>query len=222
MLVTGVPKIDPVIRLKKEGISLPSGWEKIRGKKVVLWNSWFDIAVSSFRFFKEIFSWFEIHEDCALIWRPHPMTETVVKLYFPEQYSYWENCIKKVQNMANAVLDTESSYLPAFACSDAQISDHSSLMQQYLLMDKPLLWINTLATDLTGEEFVSTKWMERADNAEEVICFLDQIRFGKDATAEVRKSIIQKDIPFADGRCGERVCRILWEKMLIEDALKYE
>ena len=138
MLVTGVPKIDPVIRLKKEGISLPSGWEKIRGKKVVLWNSWFDIAVSSFRFFKEIFSWFEIHEDCALIWRPHPMTETVVKLYFPEQYSYWENCIKKVQNMANAVLDTESSYLPAFACSDAQISDHSSLMQQYLLMDKPL------------------------------------------------------------------------------------
>ena len=95
-------------------------------------------------------------------------------------------------------------------------------MQQYLLMDKPLLWINTLATDLTGEEFVSTKWMERADNAEEVICFLDQIRFGKDATAEVRKSIIQKDIPFADGRCGERVCRILWEKMLIEDALKYE
>lgn len=30
MLVTGVPKIDPVIRLKKEGISLPSGWEKIR------------------------------------------------------------------------------------------------------------------------------------------------------------------------------------------------
>ena len=221
MLVTGVPKMDPVIRLKKEGISLPSGWEKIRGKKVVLWNSWFDIAVSSFRFFKEIFSWFEIHEDCALIWRPHPMTETVVKLYFPEQYSYWENCIKKVQNMANAVLDTESSYLPAFACSDAQISDHSSLMQQYLLMDKPLLWINTLATDLTGEEFVSTKWMERADNAEEVICFLDQIRFGKDATAEVRKSIIQKDIPFADGRCGERVCRILWEKMLIEDALKY-
>jgi ABC-type sugar transport system permease subunit len=48
---------------------------------VAHWNSWFDIGASSFRFFKEIFSWFEIHEDCALIWRPHPMTEVLCRAH---------------------------------------------------------------------------------------------------------------------------------------------
>lgn len=219
MLVTGMPKLDPIIKAQSQGVPLPSGWEKLSKKKVFLWNSWFDISVSSVRFFEQIFSWFRAHTDCALIWRPHPMTEAVTKVYCPEQYGYLEQCMERVENAPNAVLDRESSYMPSFICSDAQISDHSSLMQQYLPMDKPLLWIGNPALSTTGKEFISTKWMERTDTAEGICRFLDRIHRGEDPNSELRRSIRQRDLPLADGRCGERVCLALWDALHTEDGL---
>jgi len=219
MIVTGMPKLDPIIKMRDQGLPLPAGWEKLRKKKAFLWNSWFDINVSSMRFFDEIFSWFQEHEDCALIWRPHPMTETVTKVYYPERYEYLTRCAERVRSAANMVLDKGSSYMPAFIYSDAQISDHSSLMQQYLPMDKPLLWISVPILDVTGKEFISTKWMELANNEEEILRFLDHIHAGDDPNAELRKSIYQRDLSLADGHCGERVCQALWRELHAEDGL---
>lgn len=219
MLVTGVPKMDPVIRLKKEGVSLPSGWEKIRGKKVFLWNSWFDIGASSFRFFKEIFSWFEIHEDCALIWRPHPMTEVVTKLNYPERYTELQDYKKRIYLAANMIEDKEPSFRAAFIFSDAQFSDHSTMMQQYLPMDKPLLWMNNLSSALTGEEFISTKWMERGNTCADILSFLERIREGTDLNHMLRKEILKHDLPLTDGSCGERVSKALWEALHKEDSI---
>lgn len=219
MLVTGVPKIDPIIQAKNNGRPLPQGWEAVIGKKVFLWNSWFDMESSSLRFFEEIFAWFQDHKDCALIWRPHPMTETVIKVYSPEKTAYFHQCKERVRSASNMVLDEETSYLAAFVYSHAQISDHSSMMQQYLPMDKPLLWIGNPSLGATGEEFISTEWMERADSKEGITHFLEQVLLGRDKSADLRTAIIQRDIPFADGRCGERVCHVLLEHMLIEDKL---
>lgn len=39
MLVTGIPKIDPIIKAAKNGVALPDRWEKIKGKRVFLWNT---------------------------------------------------------------------------------------------------------------------------------------------------------------------------------------
>lgn len=219
MLVTGVPKIDPIIKAKEQGVPIPSGWGKILGKTVFLWNSWFDSNVSSLRFFNDIFGWFAAHPDCTLIWRPHPMTETVIKLYNPEHYSDLQQYFLRAENASNVILDRETSYLPAFSYSNAQISDHSSLMQQYLLMDKPLLWVNTLSASITQEEFISTKWMERASTAADILGFLGRVVQGKDSNAELRKQIIRRELPMADGRCGERTCGQLWNALHKEDGV---
>lgn len=219
MLVTGVPKMDPVIKAKESGVPLPSGWECIRGKKVFLWNSWFDVNISSLRFFEEIFDWFQQHPDCALIWRPHPMTEAVTKVYFPERTEYLLQCKERIKSAQNTVLDEETSFLAAFVYSDAQISDHSSMMQQYLPMDKPLLWVGIPAFGATGEEFISTRWMERADSAPEILHFLERIYQGTDPNKRLRKEIFLHDMPLIDGRCGERVCETLWEALHSEDGL---
>ena len=219
MLVTGVPKIDPVIKAKEQGLPMPAGWKKLSGKTVFLWNSWFDINVSSLRFWKDIFTWFECHKDAALIWRPHPMTDTVVKLYSPERYSELTQYLAKIKDTSNIILDEETSYLPAFIYSDAQISDHSSLMQQYFPMDKPLLWVNTLSDLVTEEEFISTKWMERASDAKGILLFLERVSRGEDTYAELRKQIYRKEFPMADGQCGKRVCEQLWEALHQEDML---
>ena len=219
MLVTGIPKMDPIIKAAKNGAALPGGWEKIKDKKVFLWNTWYDISVSSVRFFNDIFKWFQEHEDCALIWRPHPMTETVTKVHSPEHYSFLQHCIQCVTEAPNAILDQESSFLASFVYSDAQFSDLSSMMPQYLPMDKPLLWIDVPVLVPAGEEFISTEWMEYTDNFQGIIRFLEQIRHGSDPKRELRAIILQRDLPLADGRCGERVSLALWKEMHEEDEL---
>ncbi len=219
MLVTGLPKMDPVIKAAQNGVALPHGWEKIRGKKVFLWNTWYDIELSSLRFFDDIFKWFQEHEDCALIWRPHPLTETVTKVHTPERFPFFRHCIRCVTDAPNAILDQEPSFLASFVYSDAQFSDLSSMMPQYLPMDKPLLWIDVPVLVPTGEEFISTEWMEYTDHIQGILQFLEQIRHGNDPKRELRAIIRQRDLPLADGRCGERVSLALWKEMHAEDGL---
>ncbi len=220
MIVTGVPKIDPIVRAKECGVPLPAGWECILGKKVFLWNTWFGIERSSFRFFDRILEWFQLHRDCSLIWRPHPMTITVTKLYSNEQYDYLLDCIRRIEEAPNAVLDKNSSFLPAFVYSDAMLSDHSSMVQQYLLMDKPLIWHpNSASNPMTGEQFVGCQWMERAESLDSILEGLERVYRGEDRNAKIRRRVCQRDLPMADGYCCKRVCEAVWEQIHLEDGI---
>ncbi|MDE6840291.1 MAG: hypothetical protein K2P49_05475, partial [Oscillospiraceae bacterium] len=144
---------------------------------------------------------------------------TVVRLYTPERYPDLMRYFAQVGSAPNMVLDRETSYLPAFSRSDAQISDHSSLMQQYLPMDKPLLWVETLAPSVTKREFISTSWMERASGGEEILQFLNRVATGTDVNAQLRKQVYAQELPMADGCCGARVCQRLWDCLHREDGL---
>lgn len=222
MLVTGVPKIDPIVRLQKESVPLPVDWEPIRGKTTFLWNTWYNIDASSLRFFDDVFQWFSSHQDCALIWRPHPMTDVVTKLYSPERYQHLQERIQAVKSAFNMVIDQEVSFKPSFIYSDAQISDHSTMMHQYLLMDKPLLWFQNLSSSMTGEALIGCDWMERTQQSDGILSFMERIRNGEDPHFQRRQETIRQDLPLADGHCGARVCASLWEMLHQEDAMLNE
>lgn len=224
MLVTGLPKLDPIVQLQNQRTDIPLGWETaIKGRKAFLWNTWYDYQSSSITYFNTIIRWFQTHNDCTLIWRPHPMTDTVTKLYYPPDiYTQLQRNIETVQKMPNAIYDNEASCNAAFACSIAQISDYSSLMCQYLPLDKPLLWTKSNMRDgmfskQQGAFFIDWKWMEEASNADDVLLFLSRIRQGIDLRADMRQAVLKQDIPLADGQCGERVCKNLWDTMHNED-----
>lgn len=217
-LLTGIPKLDHFVTLPKRGAALPAGWECLEGKRVFLWNTWYIIPVSALRWFDEVISWFETHEDCALIWRPHPMTDTVTRLYHPKEYPGYLEHIRRVDSMPNAVRDCDASCEAAFYYSHAMVSDYSSMQPQYLLMDKPALWVrNDKYWRFTGEEFIESSWMEQTETPDGILAFLEQVRCGEDNKAQLRKEIRARDLPLADGRCGERVCEALWEALHEED-----
>ncbi len=218
-LLAGSPKLDRIFALKEQGIALPDGWKTIRGKTVILWNSWYDINQSSLRYADALMSWFEEHREYCLLWRPHPMTDTVTKLYYPEQYSSYQLMQQRMEHMPNAVIDEETSYEAAFFYSDAQISDYSSLLPQYLPMDKPALWIKSGNWKFTGKELIESSWMEKADSLENIFLFLDNIQQGKDTRAILRRQIRNRDLALADGRSGQRVCEAVWELMHKEDQI---
>lgn len=216
-LVTGAPKTDPFVALTQRKVQLPESWSCLKGKTVFLWNSWYDIAASSVRFFDELLNWFEEHKDCGLIWRNHPMTDTVTKLYHPNQYAGYQKNLRRAEKAENIVIDRETSCNAAFSASDAMISDWSSLLPQYLLIDKPALWIDNHAVQFTGEEFIESRWMERGETIDDLFAFMERIRSGEDRNAILRRMIRKRDIPLADGRCGVRVCEELWREMHQED-----
>lgn len=226
MVVTGLPKFDSVIRIKNEGTAIPEAWkEVVKNRTTILWNTWYDPMRSSIAIFDKIAEWFKLHDEYALIWRMHPMTDTVTKLYYPPQY--YERLLKniaEVERAPNMLVDKNASYDAAFYCSDAMISDYSSMMFLYLLMDKPALWIKHGNTNgpfngqlLTGEVLIDWHWMEEAGNPEAIFTFIERIRNGEDRNAYMRKVVCKQDIPLADGHCGERICNILWDTMHKED-----
>lgn len=216
-LLTGAPKTDPFVALRMKTISLPDGWNCLQGKTVFLWNSWYDLSVSSLRHFDVLMEWFVEHKDCALIWRTHPMTDTVTKLYYPSQYPVYQENLKRARTLENVVLDTEISCMVAFSVSNAMISDYSSLLPQYLFLDKPALWIKGADFHFTGEEFIESRWMEEAENSDDILDFMERVRAGADRNAELRNIIRKRDLPLADGHCGERLCNALWKALHQED-----
>lgn len=220
MRVTGLPKTDALVHLNQRGVPLPDSWKKISGKKSILWNTWYILDSSSFQFFDEIVEWFCTHKECALIWRPHPMTEVVMKLNCPESYQRFREAIGKVSELENGVVDKEVSCEPAFFYSHAQMSDYSSLLVQYIFMDKPLLWIKNDEWEIEKEEFVGSQWIEDASNITEIVLFLESVRCGEDKKSDLRKMTRQRDLPLADGHCGERICNMLWNELHDEDVAK--
>ena len=201
---------------------LPKGWEKLQNKKVVLWNSWYIYGGSSLCFFEDLFAWFERHEDCALIWRPHPMTNVVTKLYDPEQYPRYCECLAKAENAANILVDHQTSCEAAFYFSNALISDESSMLDEYLFMDRPALWIQNSYLVEVEEGLISREWTEKAYSCEDIYRYLDAIRENKDYHKNLRAEVVKRDLPLSDGHCGQRVCDELWTALHLESGVYLE
>lgn len=219
-ILTGIPKTDSLAVLRGRGVPLPSEWNLIQGKMVFLWNTWYSISISSLRFFDQILNWFKATPDCVLIWRAHPMTDTVTKLYTPELYSRFLEMRELARTTQNVILDSNTSFHAAFYYSTAMISDYSSMIAQYLLMDKPALWIKSpLDRYVDAESFIDNHWLEQTGADDGVLDFLERVRKGEDTHAGIRKQIRQRDLPLADGHCAERVCGTIWAAMHGEDGI---
>lgn len=227
LLVTGLPKWDNILELKKAPETLPKGWkEKISGKKVFLWNSHFAVSPSEpgtlLDYGQAIVDVFSGRKDIALIWRPHPMTSTIFKLYASAARPFWEKLVHTVESAPNMVFDTGLSYVPSFQASDALLSDFSSIIAQYMLTGKPVLWLKN-KIDPRGkgyiEDTVHIDCLEQAESTRDIAAFIDRIVGGIDPGKEERLRCVRKDLPFADGHIGERTCSLLLEDLQREDGL---
>lgn len=217
VIVSGLPKWDHVYGRSRDNVAVPAEWAaKLDGRTVILWNTHFSTDIGER--FQEMLDFIDIFakdDKLALIWRPHPMSEAVIKVYRPDLYGKYLELKRLVTESANMLIDESSSYLPAFVCSDAIITGFSSLMEQYLLTGKPVL----LSTDKTPEQiqekiasadglFDYAK-LPLAYNLTEKKEFIYKIANGCDEWADDRRMLLDTYFPNADGRCGERLAEAL-------------
>lgn len=216
-VLTGLPKLDPIVQVYNYGWEIPKEWEKkLNQRKVFLWNTWYAYPLSSLPWMEKIILWFMQHEEYALIWRPHPMTDVVTNLLNTKHTVELKILYQLAEKANNIVIDRNPLCNAAFFCSDAMISDPSSLATQYLLMDKPTMILlpcgNRYAAPDT-QYMIDSGWHEIGITKQDAISFIERIGQGEDRCGALRKEIRMKDLPLADGKAGERLCELLWEDL---------
>lgn len=213
VIVTGLPKWDYPMSLTKENTPCPEDWkEKIAGKKVFLLNTHFtaDLRSEKNSIDRCVLDYFLEKEDMGLIWRLHPMFETVSKLYKPEIYLEFKALRERALKSTNVVIDTNVEYAAAFVWSDALITGHSSLLTQYLLYRKPILFKGKqVCGEDVGGLFEYSKFpsVSNRELLQDVILSMKEGVF-----EENNRYLLDKFFHYANGEIGFEV-----SKRIIED-----
>lgn len=132
--VLGMPKLDRITALRP----LPADHPLVvqaAGRPVVLWNPHFSFGPEGWstfdRYVGPLLSWFDAHPDVVLLVRPH--FRLFRDMRRDADGRRLEQVVRDhVARADNVLLDDSEDYLPAFAVSDALVSDLSSLITEYL------------------------------------------------------------------------------------------
>ena len=102
-------------------------------------------GTSFFRYREEMIRWAEEDNTITLVFRPHPLAlETYVRegwMTETERDAY----LTRITECPNAALDRNSTYFDTFWSSDLLITDVSSMLMDYMLTGKPILYCPTPA-----------------------------------------------------------------------------
>ena len=226
VVVSGLPKWDEVFGATKENTECPTQWkDKLDGKKVFIWNTHFSMEACASNILEKgnaFLDLFEGRTDIALIWRPHPLTELIIKMYIPGQYPKYASLKQRVEKSSNMVFDDNASYLPSFVYSDALITDFSSIMTQYLFADKPILMlIQGSSSDFqrqyrTVDGLCELTRFPVAATLDEQKLFIQNVVNGEDIGREEREYLIKNYFGLADGTCGRRFLNTILEDYVKE------
>lgn len=90
--------------------------------------------------YREILEYAKNHPNTSWIYKPHPLLKqaSVKNGLFKDEQEY-ECYVKEWENLSNARVVTEDSYIDIFKTSDAMILDSVSFLSEYLYVNKPIL-----------------------------------------------------------------------------------
>lgn len=236
-VVTGLPKWDFPMNFTTDTYPMPEEWkEKIKGKKVFLWNTHFSTQISGSHILTdEVWDFLDIfsqNKNIALIWRPHPMLESVIKIYYGQkEINQYERIISFIESSSNMIIDKYEIYAYSFLYSDALISDFSTLIEQYLFIKKPVILLAEKSVEEEREKFnlndglfdyTKILFSDRIDTIKKFIC--DVCDNNENAWKD-QINLISTYFPLADGKVGYRLADVLINdlyKEIFEDDAKTE
>lgn len=175
-----------------------SAIEKYRDRyKVYLWlprwslDSENNDGSSFFLFFDKLMDYFSEHENIRLIIRPHP---SMFNNFVKNKALTEEEVIqikRKIADASNVTLDETADYIVSFNESDVLISDFSSLVVEYFLTGKPVLYCgnmdeyNCIVHRMIELSYKVDSWNDLRNKIEVLTC-------GEDATVKERMEFVRQ------------------------------
>lgn len=224
LLSFGSPKIDVVVKCSITKEDIPVEWkEKIQNKKVFLLNTHLSYFATSFlnkeklgdyavRFHEEIAQAFLNRDDCALIWRPHPLLKNMLQGRFPQCMEYVNDFARRVQEAGNGIIDDTGNYLYSFVCSDALLSTWSSLINEYMITQKPILIFQTRASEDAASRApinCNVNYFRFGQGGMTFQRFRDNVITGTDDKYDARLHEIGQAFPNMNGDAGQKIYEYL-------------
>ncbi len=210
VVLTGYPKLDEASgNVGNEG----NAWiYKEEEKKFrIMWTPRWTTDEGNCTFFElkdNIVRFAENNQNIELLFRPHPQA-------FDEYYSKGEMTKQEIEeykakfeSMPNASIDKEKEYLPSFYSTDVLISDESSIIPEYFLTGKPMIFtykethLNELAVKLAEGFYWAKNW-------EEVNKYLEMLKKGEDPLKEKRQEIIKANYYLPEKGAGFEIKELI-------------
>ena len=219
VVTLGHPKFDVAHDLAVKKSYVNPEWErKIRGRKVVLWNSHFTVEPGKgvgtyFRWKDTIFNYFRNHRNLVLLWRPHPLFwESVIKTPGVDPVEF-KQFVCELNQQDNVIVDQGGDYRYSFCMSDALISDAATFLVEYSASGNPVLY--TIKED--GERVCNDDYlvgMQTAYSAEDITAFLDGVENGSSAKgAGERIAQFEKIFGTSDGTVGKQILEYVLQEV---------
>lgn len=153
ILGLGSPKVDKVLSTRREDIQLPENWRRViekpdgTRKKTILYNVSLtclmehkDILLDKMEWVFQVFR--ERQSEIALLWRPHPLMEAMIKSRVPDvRERYWK-LVECYRDEGWGIYDDSPDLHRAIAVSDGYYGDGSSLVELFQYAGKPVMLQN--------------------------------------------------------------------------------
>lgn len=156
------------------------------------WSTNDSICGSNFFKYKDFFQELARRNiDIDFVFRPHPLTFGNF-IQTGEMTREEVDFYKKKCNTDNSRLDETSEYASTFWQSTVLITDFSSVIIEYFITGKPIIFCTTKTNmDEPTEEFIKIlSCCYIANNENEIKSYLEQLHAGMDSLKEKRQSVI--------------------------------
>lgn len=128
-------------------------------KKIVLYNTTVDTFLNygkkAITKMRQVFRFFMQRREVVLIWRPHPLLESVARAIHPELLDEYLELVNDYKKREVGIYDKSPDPYRAIALSDAYYGDWSSLVELYHVIGKPVFIQNM---KILNEDRLPIKW----------------------------------------------------------------
>ena len=115
-----------------------------------------------------------------------------------------EKLKKEYAETSNMVIDDQRDYVDTFWGADVLVTDISSMMMEFFVTGKPIIFCGTnMALDSLHQEVVETLY--KGTTWQEIQEALSQLKSGKDYLQEKRNQVIEKKFVGMDKTSGKIV-----------------
>lgn len=153
------------------------------------------------KYLENFFKYMAENPTVDLIIRPHPMMFQVIlekSIWTQEEYHTF---MERMDKASNIYLDNNEDYLVSFGKSDVLVSDYSSLLIEYFVTGKPIIYCDT-AEDFNADTLLMDATLYHAAEWYEVEMQLTELINGQDCQYEQRIDTVRQFMPSNAGHIG--------------------
>ena len=213
LLPLGSPKLDSVVRALGSPPPCPREWtERLENRTVFFLNTLYHVG-GVLKVVERVLNLPEQFPNAAVIWRPHPLTETFIRQNYPQYEPHYQALIQQIrggQGVArHVVLDESPDYLQAMSRADVMLSGSSSLLNTFLLTQKPIIFLDG---EMPKHSMIPPDAFHYyPEEEEDWKALIQQLLQGESPSAS--RKAAARVYANTDGTCGEKVYQTISQQL---------